>query len=324
MLLCHGGEPLLEFEEIQDLVLAYKHFTPDRLFITLQTNLSLLDQPKLDFIQEHRIGICISVDGHTSELNKLRMTGARSDPYQLLRNKIRDLQGLRTDRLGLLMTVGKHNVNELTDSLLAFQDDGFISVSFSFMQNSGSDEYRASPEELVASLVSVTRAIAEKKINSLACMTLIQWVMRIVHGQSGFVCLGSPCGAGHSVAAVLADGDIGPCDSVYSNDFFHGDVDQYLRGLESDPHLMALRERNIRNLHPCSACDIRPYCNGTCPGSAVLEHGSEGIQSVDSHQCAFQYGLIRELLWILCEPGTGLQLFRYCKRHMREKKKHAY
>jgi uncharacterized protein len=314
----------LEFEELCDLVLAYKHFTPDHLLFSLQTNLTLMDQQKLDFLQEHRFGISVSVDGHHSELNKLRMAGSRPDPYQLLKSKIRDLKGLRSDRLGLLMTVGRHNVKELTNSLLAFQDDGFISVSFSFMQNSGPDEYRASPGELIASLVSVARAIIDKRIDSLACMTLIQWVIRIVHGQSGLVCLESPCGAGHSVAAVLADGDVGPCDSVYSNDFFHGDVDYYIKGLENDPHLMALRARNICDLHLCSVCDMRPFCNGTCPGAAVLEHGKDGIQSVDTHQCAFQYGLIRELLWLLCEPGDGLQLLRYCHRHMRERKKHGY
>ena len=322
MLLFHGGEPLLEFEELHDLVLAYKHFTPDRLFFSLQTNLSRLDQPKLDFLQEHRFGICVSVDGHNSELNRLRMIGTRPDPYQLLINKIRGLRGLHADRLGLLMTVGKHNASELTDSLLAFQDDGFKSVSFSFMQNSGPSEYRASPDELIASLVSVARAIVEKKIDSLACMTLIQWVRRIVYGRSGLVCLGMPCGAGHSVATVLADGDIGPCDSVFSSGFFHSDVGYYMRGLESDPLLMALRVRGVGNLRPCSVCDVRPHCNGTCPGAAMLENGD--IQSVDSHQCAFHYGLIRELLWILCDPGAGPVLLGYCNRHLMEKKTHGF
>jgi uncharacterized protein len=322
MLLFHGGEPLLEFAELRDLVLAYERFTPDHLLFALQTNLNRLVQSKLDFLQEHRFGICVSVDGHNSELNRLRTSGARPDPYQLLGDKIRSLRGLRADRLGLLMTVGRHNVNELTDSILAFQDDGFKSVSFSFMQNMGPSAHCASPEELITSLVSVTRAIVDKKIDALACMTLIQWVMRIANGRSGFVCLGSPCGAGHSVVTVLADGDIGPCDSVYSSGFFHSDVGRYMRGLENDSRLMALRSRSVHNLRPCSVCDVRPHCNGTCPGAAVLEYGD--IESVDPHQCAFHYGLIRELLWILCEPEAGPRLIHYCKRHLYEKKTHGF
>ncbi len=320
MLLFHGGEPLLEFEELRDLVLEYKRFTPERLFFSLQTNLSQLDQPKLDFLLEHRFGISVSVDGHNSELNRLRMTGARPDPYQLLKNTISGLRSLRADRLGLLMTVGAHNVSELVNSLLAFQDDGFKSVSFSFMQNIGPSAHCASSKELIASLVSVARAIVDRKIDSLACMTLIQWIMRICYGRSGLVCLGSPCGAGRSVVTVLADGDIGPCDSVFSDGFFHSGLGRYMEGLESDPRLLELRTRNVHTLQPCSVCDVRPHCNGTCPGAAVLEHG--GIQSVDPQQCAFQYGLIRELLWILCEPDAGRQLLRYCKRHLEKKKRY--
>ena len=322
MLLFHGGEPLLEFEEIRDLVLAYQRFTPDRLLFSLQTNLSRLDQAKLDFLIEHRFGISVSVDGHNSRLNAPRMMGARPDPYQVLKNKLRNLQGLRADRLGLLMTVGKHNVGGLTDSLLAFQADGFNSVSFSFMQNVAPSADCASPEELTAAMSSLIRAVTDKKIDSLACMTLIQWVMRLVHGRSGHVCLGSPCGAGRSVATVLADGDVGPCDSVYSGDYFYRAVDDYLRALENDPGLLALRRRRVDSLYPCSACDVSLLCNGTCPGAAVLESG--GIQSADPHQCAFHYGLICELLWTLCDPEAGPQLLRYCERHLAEKKKHGF
>jgi uncharacterized protein len=322
MLLFHGGEPLLEFAEIRDLVLAYQDFAPGRLLFSLQTNISRLDQTKLDFLLEHQFGLSVSLDGHNAGLNSLRMIAARPDPYQLLKDKIRDLQGLRADRLGLLMTVGRHNVSSLTDSLLAFQDDGFKSVSFSFMHAVGPGAVSASPEQLTASMLSIVRAITSKKLNSLACMTLIQWVMRVAHGRSGLVCLGSPCGAGSSVATVLANGDVGPCDSIFSDDFFHRDVDAYMQGLETDPHLLALRKRNVRDLYPCSVCDVRPHCNGTCPGSTVLATGD--IQSVDPHECAFYYGLIRELLWTLCEPEAGPQLLKYCEGHLAEKKAYGF
>jgi uncharacterized protein len=322
MLLFHGGEPLLEFPEIRDLVLAYERFTPSRLLFSLQTNLSKLDQQKLDFLLEHKFGISVSLDGHDSDLNSLRMIDQRPNPYDLLRTKLRELHGLRADRLGLLMTVGKHNVGRLTESLIAFQQDGFRSVSFSFMQEVGPYAGCATPEALTEAIRSITRAIIDGRIDSLACMTLIQWVTRLLRGHSGYVCLGSPCGAGRSVATVLADGDVGPCDSIYSNDFFHKDVDDYIQGLETNPHLRALRERNVRRLAPCSECDVQAHCNGTCPGSAVLETG--GIHSVDPHECAFHYGMIRELLWTLCDPEAGPRLLKYSEDHIAEKKAYGF
>jgi uncharacterized protein len=317
-LLFHGGEPLLEFPEIRDLVLAYQQFTPDRLSFSLQTNLSRLDQTKLDFLLEHNIGISVSLDGHDSDLNSLRMIDQRPNPYDLLRNKIRELRGLRPDNLGLLMTVGNHNAARLTESLLAFQDDGFRSVSFSFMQNVGPFANCATPDDLALAMRAVTSAIAERKIDALGCMTVIQWIMRMTRGRAGFVCLGSPCGAGRSVATVLADGTLGPCDSIYADRFFHNDVDRYLEALEHDPDLQALKQRSVRKMHPCSECDVQAHCNGTCPGSSVLATG--GIETVDPHECAFHYGMIREMLWTLCDPDAGPQLLSYCDRHVSSRK----
>jgi radical SAM protein with 4Fe4S-binding SPASM domain len=255
-------------------------------------------------------------------LNSLRMVDQRPNPYDLLRKKMRDLQGLRADGLGLLMTVGKHNIGRLTESLLAFQQEGFRSVSFSFMQEVGPFASCATPKDLTAGVMAVVRAIAERKLEALGCMTLIQWIIRLTRGHSGFVCLGSPCGAGRSVATVLSDGDIGPCDSIYSDRFFHRDVDHYMKALDDDPYLQGLRERSVRKMQPCSECDVQAHCNGTCPGSAVLATG--GIQSVDPHECAFHYGLIRELLWTLCDPQAGPQLMKYCERHIATRKEYGF
>jgi uncharacterized protein len=321
-LLFHGGEPLLEFAEIRDLVLDYREYTPKQLSYSLQTNLSQLDQRKLDFLLEHKIGISVSLDGHDAGLNSLRMIGDRPNPYDLLRKKMRELQGLRADNLGLLMTVGKHNAARLTESLIAFQEEGFRSVSFSFMQDVGAFAGCATPGALTAAMAAVTQAIVERKIEAIGCMTLIQWVRRLTRGHSGFVCLGSPCGAGTSVATVLADGDVGPCDSIYSDRFFHRDVDHYIEALDHDADLLALRQRSVRKLDPCSKCDVQAHCNGTCPGSAVLATG--GIQSVDPHECAFHYGTIRDLLWTLCDPQAGPQLLKYCERHVAARKEYGF
>jgi uncharacterized protein len=317
-LLFHGGEPLLEFAEIRDLVLDYQQFTPERLSCSLQTNASRLDQEKLDFLLEHQIGISVSVDGHDSQLNSLRMIDERPNPYDLLRKKLRELRGLRPDGLGLLVTVGRHNAGRLTESLLAFQADGFRSVSFSFMQEVGPFAACATAEDLRLAIRGLARAIVEGKIDALGCMTLIQWIVRLTRGRSSFVCLGSPCGAGRSVATVLADGDIGPCDSIYSDRFFHHDVDSYLNALVDDPDLLSLRERNVHKLEPCRDCDVQAHCNGTCPGSAVLATG--GVEGVDPHECAFQYSMIRELLWALCDPEGGPRLLNYCNRHINARK----
>jgi uncharacterized protein len=317
MLLFHGGEPLLEFEEIRRLVLDLSQWAPERLLYSLQTNLSPMNQEKMDFLLEHRFGISVSLDGHNPRMNRLRVVGGRPDPYELLKKKLRDLEGLRADRMGLLLTVGAHNVDQLTEALVVFQGDGFRSVSFSFMQDVEPGTECASPGALAQAMLDIARAIVDGRIDSLACMTLIQWVYRIAYGRSGYVCLGSPCGAGRTVATVLANGDIGACDSIYSDAFYRKDVDAYFEALARDPQFQHLRTRSVRTMQPCASCDVQAHCNGTCPGSANLETG--GIQTVDPHECAFHYDLIRDMLWLLCDPESGPRLLTYCHRHIAEK-----
>lgn len=321
-LLFHGGEPLMEFDEIRQLVLEHRQYAPDRLMYSLQTNLSLMTQKKMGFLLEHKFGISVSLDGHDAYMNRLRMVDRRPEPYELLKKKLRKLDGFRADRIGLLLTVGSHNVTCLTEALITFQQDGFRSVSFSFMQDVEPGTECATPTALAASMLEIARAVADGRIDELACMTLIQWVWRIAYGRSGYVCLGSPCGAGSTVATVLANGDVGPCDSIYSDNFFRDNVDSYLEALAHDPLLQQLRGRSVRDMEPCSGCDVRAHCNGTCPGSANLEVG--GIHTVDPHECAFHYALIRELLWLLCEPGAGERLLDYCRRHLEQKRIYGF
>ena len=322
MLLFHGGEPLLEFKEIRQLVLDHQHHAPERLLYSLQTNLSLMNQEKLDFLLEHRFGLSVSLDGHNPRMNRLRVVGGRPDPYELLKRKLVELKGLRADRLGLLLTVGTHNVDQLTDALVAFQAEGFRSVSFSFMQEVEPGTECATPEALAGAMLDIARAIVDGRIDSLACMTFIQWVWRIAYGKSGFVCLDSPCGAGSRVATVLANGDIGPCDSIYSDAFYRDSVDRYFDALATDPLFHRLLTRSVRTMEPCSSCDVRAHCNGTCPGSANLTEG--GIHTVDPHECAFHYRLIREVLWLLCDPEAGRRLLSYCHRHVAEKNAYGF
>lgn len=322
MLLFHGGEPLLEFKEIRQLVLDLQDYSPEQLLYSLQTNLSLMDQEKMDFLVEHRFGLSVSLDGHTLDMNRLRSVQGRPDPYELLKKKLGTLKGLRADRMGLLLTVGTHNVDQLTEALIAFQADGFKSVSFSFMQEVEPGTECATPQALAEAMVGIAHAIVDGRIESLACMTLVQWVMRIAYGRSGYVCLGSPCGAGSTVATVLANGDIGPCDSIYSNAFYRDSVDKYFEALANDSLFQQLRSRSVRTMEPCSSCDVQSHCNGTCPGSANLTEG--GIHTVDPHECAFHYQWIREVLWLLCDPEAGPRLMAYCHRHLAEKKAYGF
>jgi uncharacterized protein len=61
-----GGEPLLEFETIRDIVAMIKRhpgFDPERVFLTVVSNGTVWSDDIAEFLRRHRIAYCLSFDG---------------------------------------------------------------------------------------------------------------------------------------------------------------------------------------------------------------------------------------------------------------------
>ena len=63
-----GGEPLLYFNTIKDIVLSLSKL--DNISYNLITNGSLLNEETVNFINEHNIPVCISWDGRNTKLSR--------------------------------------------------------------------------------------------------------------------------------------------------------------------------------------------------------------------------------------------------------------
>ncbi|MGW4381413.1 radical SAM protein [Kitasatospora sp. NPDC004531] len=312
--LCHGGEPLQEFDEIRALVEEYSAYGPERVQFTVQTNGSLLTEEIVAFLNSHGVGLSVSVDGVDREANALRIVGGRPEPYALLRQRIDEIEGLSADRLGLLVTVGSHNVATLPKALVRAQQDGFRSLSLSFMQEVGPGARGAGPQQLVRMLAAVVRDIVAGELNDLAVWTLIEWVHQVTARQAELTCMTSPCGAGRSVVTVLPSGEVGPCDSIFDLGYYAPDPAAYSAQLASpQTRLGALVRRPRHPVEPCRSCDVGAHCNGTCPGSAILQSGDPLVPA--GEECAFHYAWIIELMWALSDPDLGPGLLRYCAAH---------
>jgi uncharacterized protein len=312
-LLFHGGEPLIEFPEIVELVSDFAGYNRAQLQFSLQTNASLLTQNAVNFLLDNQIGLSVSVDGNTSAQNGLRIFRSNEDAYGVLQTKISHLSGLDPGRIGLLVTIGDHNASAAVEALAGFQRDGFRSVSFSLMQQVSNSAQPATPSGLVELFVRVVKEIVSGNIADLAVWTVIEWVRKLIFGASPFVCMGSPCGAGRSLITIYPSGEVGPCDSLFDAELIFSNVEAYLAG-EKTSRLQTLLQRNTKTMEPCKSCDVAPLCNGTCPGNAILENGS--LQAPASLDCQFHYMWIRELMWLLSSEHISTALLQYCRRHL--------
>jgi radical SAM protein with 4Fe4S-binding SPASM domain len=317
-LLFHGGEPLEELDEIRSVLTRYAPYGASRIQFSVQTNGSLLDVPTVELLNRYGVGLSVSVDGTAGAANALRVVGGRPDPYAQLQQRVAELDGLERDRLGLLMTVGRHNIAGLPDALLRMQGDGYRSVSLSFMQQVGPGARGAAPDELVALMLSIVDRIATGELSDLAVWTLIEWVRELTEHQQELTCMTSPCGAGRSVITVLPSGEVGPCDSIFDTRYYASDIAAYdAARAEPGTRLGELVTRPRHAAEICRRCDVAAHCNGTCPGNAILATGHPDEPA--GEECAFHYAWIIELMWTLTDARRGGALLEYCARHVRDR-----
>lgn len=85
----YGGEPLLAFDLIKDVVAyAEKVFRGKKLTYNMTSNATLLDEKKIDFLIEHDVSLMISLDGpkEINDLNRVYPDG--SGTYDAIMKKI--------------------------------------------------------------------------------------------------------------------------------------------------------------------------------------------------------------------------------------------
>jgi uncharacterized protein len=312
--LFHGGEPFLEFAEIESLLDFGSHLANLRLAYSVQTNASLLNQARFDVLHAHGVGLCFSVDGVEATTNRLRINRYDPNCYDLIKTKIAEIVGLEHDRVGLLFTIGAHNVANVFNSIVQVQSDGFRSVSFSFMHEIDQHTVSAKPEQISGLYARLAEGVLDGRFTSIAIWPLIDWLMKLTFARSLSMCNASPCGAGRQLVTILPSGEVSPCDSLFSDKFLFDDLDAYERARGQSEAFRTLLARRTDGLVDCAECDVRQFCNGTCPGNAALAKGR--IDAVNDNECAVHYSIIRDLVWLLADSVTGPKLLAYARQHI--------
>ena len=87
-----GGEPFVIFDTYADLVTKYKAKHGDRMNFTMLSNLTLLDDTKIEWMRKNRIGVQVSLDDLKS--SKLLKTGEPTAPIVMKNIKALNEAGL--------------------------------------------------------------------------------------------------------------------------------------------------------------------------------------------------------------------------------------
>ncbi len=285
-----GGEPLLNWETIVETIEYAEILNSNHkknLEFVICTNLTLLDEEKLYFINDHNVAISTSLDGSKFLHDKNRILRSGGSSYDLIMEKL-DLTRsiLSDDKLSVLMTTTLTNIDNLSEVIDEYIKLGFNGIFLRALNPYGLASKRVEElgypiERFVSAFEEALNFIIELNLKGTMFIehyTTLLLTRILTPFGTGFVDLQSPSGAGISGVIYDFNGDVYPADEARmlsrmgDNRFLMGNVfkNRY-KDIFKGKVITEIVEKSCLDITPgCATCVYKPYC-GADPIRNYLE-----------------------------------------------------
>lgn len=265
-----GGEPLMNFDVVKELVTYGKSLEKDNnknFRFTITTNGVLLDDKKIDYINENMDNVVLSIDGRKEVNDLMRTTPNGKGSYDIIVPKFKDLIKKRGEKTYYIRgTFTKFNTDFAKD-VIHFSDLGFKSTSVEPVVTKPEYDYALSEKDL-EEIFNQYDLLADELLarkNTEKEFDFFHFTMDLSQGPCIIKRL-SGCGAGSEYVAITPEGDIYPCHQfVGDEDFKIGNI---LEGTYNNHLSNDFKEAHVYNKEKCKECWAKFYCSGGCHANA--------------------------------------------------------
>ena len=269
-----GGEPLMNFDVVKELVeygrkVEKQHNKNIRFTIT--TNGVLLDDDKIDYINEHMHNVVLSLDGRKEVNDNMRPTVNDKGSYDVIMPKFKKLVEKRPkDKYYYIRGTFTRDNLDFSEDVLHFADEGFSLTSVEPVVGDESNPYalrKEDMEKVFAEYEKLAKKYAKRKLEG-ENFTFFHFVVDLNQGPCVIKRI-TGCGAGNEYLAVTPNGDIYPCHQFVGNDDFRlaniMDEEVVIPQEISD----MFRDAHVYSKEDCKTCWNKFYCSGGCHANAI-------------------------------------------------------
>lgn len=248
MVAIHGGEPFLEFENIQYIIKEVKkranNINKKTTFLTT-TNGTILNDEIMKFIVREMPDITVSIDGTKETHDKMRkFKNGKGSHSIVLENSLKLLSQLPNMRIR--MTFDSETVKKLYEDVKYLIDNGFkIIVPVPNLFDSNWNESHV--EILEQQIKFIKKYISDK--DDIAVSIADKNIYKLKRNCSG----------GKSSVHIYSDGNLYPCTLVGGQkEFCIGNI---YDGIDTKKRDQLLNISNGINIE-CDGCSLYNYCDG--------------------------------------------------------------
>lgn len=271
-----GGEPLLNFQVVKDLVKygrSQEEIHQKKFRFTLTTNGVALNDEIMEFANKEMANVVLSIDGRKEIHDKMRPFPNGSGSYDIILPKFKKLAELRNQTNYYVRGTYTHHNTDFSKDVLHLADMGFQQISVEPVVAPATEDYAIQEEDLPKLMEEYDKLAAEILKRNLKGEGF-QFFHFMIDLEGG-PCVAkrlSGCGSGTEYLAVTPWGDLYPCHQfVGQEEFLMGNV---FDGIKNTKLQDEFKLCNVYSKEKCRSCFARFYCSGGCAANSYNFHGN--------------------------------------------------
>ena len=239
---------------------------------TITTNGILLDDEKIEYINDTMDNVILSIDGRPEVNDRMRKTVNGKGTYDIIANNYRNFVSKRE---GLYYVRGTftHFNKDFSADVCHLADQGFKQISVEPVVAPKEADYALKEEDIPELLAEYDKLAADllKRHKAGEGVNFFHFMIDLEGGPCVYKRL-SGCGSGTEYLAVTPWGDLYPCHQFVGNeDFLMGNVWDGIRNTDLQDEFKCC---NVYAKEKCRNCFARFYCSGGCAANSYNFHGT--------------------------------------------------
>lgn len=271
-----GGEPLMNFEVVKELVKygREKEKIYNKKFrFTLTTNGVLLDDDIMEFSNREMSNVVLSIDGRKDVNDYMRPSRNGKGSYEIILPKFLKFAESRNQNNYYVRGTFTHHNLDFSEDVKHLAELGFKQISVEPVVSLPEETYAITEEDLpkiYAEYDQLARYMIEQK-QAGNDFNFFHFMLDL----SGGPCVAkrlSGCGSGTEYLAVTPWGDLYPCHQFVGEDeFMMGNV---FDGIKDKAMQEEFKCCNVYAKDKCRDCFAKFYCSGGCAANSYKFNGN--------------------------------------------------